>query len=310
MHQIGLIGFGKIATTRHVPAIMAHPGFQLAGVVDSGAIESRIDGVRTFTSHMEMFAALPELDCVAICTPPLVRARIALDAIALGKNVLLEKPPAAGVTELAILRAARERSGVTMFTAWHSQHNPAVNRARQLLEGVTVTRIEMRWKEDVQRYHPGQEWIWQAGGFGVFDPGINALSILTRILPGSVTVRAAALAIADQAATPIAARLEFGLVGWEGACGTAEFDWRAAAGEIREISISTEDGDNLLLSASGRALSFNGAILMDGDRDEYGRLYAHFYALLERRASDIDEEPSLLVADAFQIGLRVPLAEF
>jgi hypothetical protein len=49
---------------------------------------------------------------------------------------------------------------------------------------------------------------------------------------------------------------------------------------------------------------------MDGDRDEYGRLYAHFYELLKRRASDIDEGPSLLVADAFQIGLRVPLAEF
>src|SRR3546814_6448955 len=44
-------------------------------------------------------------------------------------------------------------------------------------------RVDIVWKEDVRRWHPGQQWIWEAGGFGVLDPGINALSIATRILP-------------------------------------------------------------------------------------------------------------------------------
>lgn len=44
------------------------------------------------------------------------------------------------------------------------------------------------WKESIRRWHPGQEWILAAGGFGVFDPGITALSILTAVLPEPVFV--------------------------------------------------------------------------------------------------------------------------
>jgi D-galactose 1-dehydrogenase len=43
--------------------------------------------------------------------------------------------------------------------------------------------VNVIWREDVRVWHPGQDWIWQPGGLGVFDPGINALSIITHILP-------------------------------------------------------------------------------------------------------------------------------
>ena len=51
----------------------------------------------------------------------------------------------------------------------------------------------MDWKEDVTHWHPGQKWIWQAGGLGVFDPGINGLSILTRIMPHGIFLTGAEL---------------------------------------------------------------------------------------------------------------------
>jgi D-galactose 1-dehydrogenase/L-arabinose 1- dehydrogenase len=44
-------------------------------------------------------------------------------------------------------------------------------------------RVQLIWREDVRVWHPGQDWLLAAGGFGVFDPAINALSILTRVLP-------------------------------------------------------------------------------------------------------------------------------
>jgi D-galactose 1-dehydrogenase len=305
VHRIGLIGFGKIAIDRHLPTIMAHPAFELVGIADKRGREISGYGVPILGSHTEMFSALPDLDTVAICTPPAERCGIAIAALAAGMNVLLEKPPAAGVAELAILRSAGEQAGRVLFTAWHSQHNAAVARARLLLEGAAVEAIDVRWKEDVQRYHPNQDWIWRAGGFGVFDPGINALSILTDILPRRVFVRGAVLSIPVQADMPIAANIEFGLVGRDGGCGGAAFDWRSDAGEIREITVTTRAGDVLLLDASGRRLSVNSVVAVDGDRDEYGRLYEHFHHLLEQGMSDFDPEPSLLVADAFQLGTRV-----
>ena len=49
--------------------------------------------------------------------------------------------------------------------------------------------------------------IWQAGGLGVFDPGINALSILTHILPDRLAIQDAELSYPTNCQTPIAARL-------------------------------------------------------------------------------------------------------
>ena len=65
----------------------------------------------------------------------------------------------------------------------------------------------MPWKEDVRVWHPGQRWIWEPGGFGVFDPGINALSIVARIFPGALFVREAELSYPRNKQTPIAAEL-------------------------------------------------------------------------------------------------------
>jgi len=68
--------------------------------------------------------------------------------------------------------------------------------------------VQVRWKEDVLRWHPGQQWIWEPGGFGVFDPGINALSIVTRILPRELVLREATLYVPSDVQTPIAAELD------------------------------------------------------------------------------------------------------
>ena len=304
MHRIGLIGLGKIATDRHLPAIAAHPGFELAGIADPRGGDLADHGVPAFRSHADMLSTLPGLDTVAICTPPAMRCGIAMDAVAAGKHVLLEKPPAAGLAELAILRLAAEHAGCVLFTAWHSQHNAAVAKARELLDGQAVESIDVTWKEDVTRYHPGQDWIWRTGGFGVFDPGINAFSILTRILPQRIFLRGAVLSIPADAETPIAASIAFGLAGCSGVGGRAEFDWRPGADEAREIRIMARSGDQLLLTASGRRLTINATLAVDGDRDEYGRLYDHFAHLLEAGRSDVDPDPSILVADAFQLGVR------
>src|SRR3546814_20195287 len=61
-------------------------------------------------------------------------------------------------------------------------------------------------KEDVRVWHPGQEWIWESG-IGVFDPGINALSVLTKLIGDTVLLDTAALRFPSNRAAPIAADL-------------------------------------------------------------------------------------------------------
>ncbi len=298
--RIAIIGFGKIARDQHAPVIAADPRFQLAAVINRSA-DPEI-GVPHFRSHQEMFEALPgEIDALAICTPPNVRHAIAREAMDAGIHVLLEKPPAATLGEVEHLISLARTSGRTLFAAWHAQHNKAVEDAARLLRDTRISALDISWLEDVRKWHPGQEWIWQPGGFGVFDPGINALSIATRILPMPLFVASADLLYPANKQAPIAASLTF--VGDAGPL-RAEMDWRFEEGEQWTIRVETEDGWRIELRDGGGSLYVDGEKKGADGPGEYASIYERFANLIERQESDVDREPLRIVADAFMVGRR------
>lgn len=307
---VGIVGFGKIARDQHVPAIAATGLFRLAAVVSphgASMEEIGLGDVPVFRSQAEMLAALPGLDAVAICTPPAVRHALTVEALRAGKHVLIEKPPAATLTELRLLLDAADTAGRTLFAAWHSRFNAAVEETRRRLAGATVRNAAIIWKEDVRRWHPGQDWIFAAGGFGVFDPGINALSILTEILPAPVVVRDAELRVPANRDTPIAATLRM-----EGAAGsavgtvTAAFDFLQEGEQTWTIAIETDgietEGGRLDLTHGGTRLSVDGLPVLAEPDSEYQRIYRRFHHLIADAAGDVDARPLQLVADACLVG--------
>jgi len=302
--QMAIVGLGKIARSQHVPAIAATDGIEIVAVADPHAT---LEGVAHFSTLAEMLAQAPGIDAVAFCTPPQVRSTLAAAALAAGKHVLLEKPPGATVSELGPLVAAAEESGTTLFASWHSRFAPAVEPARAFLANRTIRSVVTTWKEDVRVWHPGQRWIFEAGGLGVFDPAINALSILTRILPRPFFVTAAELAFPSNCDAPIAAKLEFS--DQTGIAMRAELDFLQSGQQTWEIRVETDDGW-LTLSAGGAKLTYAGVALVDEKKAEYPALYRHFVELIRRGASDVDLAPLIHVADAFMLGRRIVVAPF
>jgi D-galactose 1-dehydrogenase len=150
-------------------------------------------------------------------------------------------------------------------------------------------------------WHPGQAWIWQPGGFGVFDPGINALSILTHILPRPFFLTRAELCFPANRAAPIAADLSFR--DDSGLPIRAEFDWRQTGPQTWDIRIETDAG-LLTLSAGGSRLFHDERTLLDEKPAEYRGIYRHFVELIANHASDVDLSPLVHVADAFMLGRR------
>lgn len=297
--RIGVVGLGKIAIEQHLPSIAADPQFRLAATVDRSGVQAGIN----FTSHGAMLAGAA-LDAVAITTPPAPRFAIACDCIEAGLHVLLEKPPTATLAEIDDLARRAARRGVTLFTAWHAQHNEAVAAAADLLRGQRVREMTTLWHEDVEKWHPGQRWIWQAGGFGVFDPGINAFSILSRIYPGTLIVREAALLFPPGSDTPIAAEIGFASDAGAGAL-ACSLDWRRTADEEWTIRIVTEDGRRVELRDGGARLLVDGETRIERTTGEYTAIYRRFAALVEGKASEIDSVPLRLVADCLLVGRRL-----
>ena len=299
--RIAIIGFGKIAQDQHVPSIALQDRLELAATVSRSG--TGIEGLAGFRDHREMLREMPDLDAVAICTPPSVRYDIARDCLEAGLHCLLEKPPAVTLGEIEDLACIAEGRQLTLFTTWHAQANPAVTAAAALLASQRLAAMEIVWREDVRKWHPGQQWIWEPGGFGVFDPGINALSIAAKIFPGSLFVRAAELLFPANRQTPIAANLMLASPAADAPM-PVTFDWRHSGGEAWTIELRTADGDALLLSEGGSRLSRNGEALAGHGPGEYPAIYAEFAELIDGGRSHVDVAPLRLTADAFLAARR------
>jgi D-galactose 1-dehydrogenase len=302
--KLGIVGVGKIVQDQHYPAILNNDAFEL---VATASRNGSIDNIPAYLSIEEMMAATSELEAVALCMPPQYRYEIAQFALRNGLHTLLEKPPGATVCEVEHLADLAAEHGKTLFVTWHSRFARAVQAARHKLRERTLKSVTLHWKEDVRKWHPGQEWIWQAGGLGVFDPGINGLSILTEILSNRLFVQSSKLLFPENKASPIAAFMT--LVTADRQKIDIEFDWRQDGHEVWDIVVQTDAGE-VRLSEGGGKLSVDGEPVSIIEQNEYEGIYCKFADLINQQASDVDLRPLKLVADAFLLGERKIIDSF
>jgi D-galactose 1-dehydrogenase len=300
--KVALVGIGKIAVDQHVPAISASNDWQLAATVSR---KGSVPGIPTFGDIATFLAECPDVSVVSLCLPPAPRFAYAEAAIMAGRHVMLEKPPGATLAEVHQLQSLASDRGVSLYATWHSRMAQAVAPAKAWLADKRVTRAHIIWREDVRKWHPGQDWVFEPGGMGVFDPGINALSILTEILPRPVHLKTARLEFPANRQTPIAAQLRFsGDV-------TADFDWRQEGPQTWDIEIETDDG-SLALRMGGNVLEIDGKPV-SGENSimgEYPALYARMAKLVGTGKSEVDLTPMVHVADALTLGQRVAVEDF
>jgi UDP-N-acetylglucosamine 3-dehydrogenase len=133
MVKAGLIGIGSMG--RNHARVLAEIG-ALAGVADADQnalkdIEKRF-GVPTHTDYRTLLAS--DIEAVIVATPTETHMQIALDAIAEGKHVLVEKPIAKTLEDSSKIIKAAERAGVVLAVGMIERHNPVVRFAKGALE--------------------------------------------------------------------------------------------------------------------------------------------------------------------------------
>lgn len=302
--KIAIVGLGKIAREQHIPTLRSSDEFELVAVASP---HHSLDGVPSFGAIDALLKAMPDVSAVALCTTPQVRYELARYALRHGLHVVLEKPPGATASEVLALVDLAKDKGLALFASWHSRHAQAVEPARVWLARRKILGVIVTWKEDVRVWHPGQPWIWKAGGLGVFDPGINALSILTRIVSGALALKSAELSYPSNCETPIAANLS--ITDPRGATINVELDFRQTGRQIWDIDVETDAG-LLCLSMGGSVMTVDGKLVDTAHTTEYADLYAHFAKLVHGCSIDVDLAPLQLVADAFLCGRHVEAEPF
>ncbi len=295
--KLGIVGVGKIVRDQHLPAVAKDGDYQL---IAAASRHGKVDAIPNFPTIEAMLEAVPELEAVSLCMPPQFRYDAARTALMARKHVFLEKPPGATVSEVEDLKRLADANGVTLFASWHSRYAPAVEAARAFLGSAKISSAAIVWKEDVRRWHPNQDWIWAPGGFGVFDPGINALSIVTHILP-AMFITSAVLDFPENRASPVAAHVNFRTS--DGLPITMELDWLQTGPQSWDILADTDKG-KMVLSGGGTRLAIDGKVVHDEPEAEYPQLYKRFAEIVRAGVSDVDLAPLQHVADAFMLGKR------
>jgi predicted dehydrogenase len=85
--------------------------------------------------------ALEEVDAVLVATPDAHHSAVALDAIAAGKHVLVEKPLCLTLREVDAIAAAQEQADVVVQVGYMRRYAPAFLRAVEAVAGLDEIRL-------------------------------------------------------------------------------------------------------------------------------------------------------------------------
>jgi 1,5-anhydro-D-fructose reductase (1,5-anhydro-D-mannitol-forming) len=133
----GLVGTGRIAEERILPAINGFVGNELVAVVsrDAGRATSFAERFRARTPYTSYEQMLRDhaISVVAIHTPNSLHAEQAVAAARAGKHVFCDKPMATSVPDAQRIVAECERAGVKLGVNFHNRFMPCFIDCRRII---------------------------------------------------------------------------------------------------------------------------------------------------------------------------------
>jgi predicted dehydrogenase len=113
---------------------------------------------RVFTDVGDMLRSVPDLDAVSVIVPNKFHAPLALQALAAGKHVFCEKPPALSAKEMTAMQAAARKAKRTLMFNFNNRARPESYAMMEYIRAGTVGTINTCQAK----------WIRRAGipGFG------------------------------------------------------------------------------------------------------------------------------------------------
>jgi predicted dehydrogenase len=140
--RIGVIGVGVMGSN-HARVLSGLSGVTLIGVADPNLEQAnfvaRTLGCAAVATVEELLDLKP--DAISIAAPTELHHQVALQCIARGVHVLVEKPIASTVAEGQEIVAAARRAGVTLMIGHVERFNPAVEAIKQALRGENILSI-------------------------------------------------------------------------------------------------------------------------------------------------------------------------
>ena len=187
--RAAILGAGLISGKKHIPAFL-----RLKHKVDLVALcDVDREGAERVASNFgipRVYTDLGELldrekpDLINICTPPRTHAKLAIEAIRQGANVLIEKPMAMSVVECDEIISEAQIAGVKVGVAHSDLFYDAFMKARELVNHDAIgefrgMRIFLSTPMDYMTSHP-DHWAHKLPGgvFGESGPHVVYMTLV------------------------------------------------------------------------------------------------------------------------------------
>lgn len=187
--RYGLIGCGRIAPN-HIEAarncgidIVAICDIVTDRMIETSKRSGFSENIRFYEDYMQMLAQ-EELELVAICTESGKHASIALDCIAAGCHVIIEKPIALSLSDADAVIEAGRRESVVVCACHQNRFNKSIIKIREAVEEGRFGRLlhgaaHIRWNRGKQ-YYDQDEWrgTWEQDGGVLMNQCIHNIDLL------------------------------------------------------------------------------------------------------------------------------------
>lgn len=186
--RIGVVGYGYWGPNL-VRNFSETPGSRVAAVADLSP--SRLAPVRRgypsidLTTDYKDLLHDPTIEAIALATPVSTHFRIAMEALEVGKHVLVEKPLAASSEEAERLVELAERRGLVLMVDHTFVYTGAVQKIKELVE---LGRLGQLYYYDSVRVNLG---LFQHDVSVIWDLAVHDLAIMDYVLGQSPTAVAA-----------------------------------------------------------------------------------------------------------------------
>jgi predicted dehydrogenase len=187
--RVGIVGCGGIARA-HASSYADNPRVELVGVTDIDPDRAKAFAETYATTASDSIAALLDQrpDLVSIATPPGNHAELAVELLAGGTSVLLEKPPTPTLAELDRIAAAEADSDGQAYVVFQHRHGSGARRAHELLRSGALGRpqvavCETLWYRPDSYFLPDWRGNWAGEGGGpTLGHGIHQIDLLLHLM--------------------------------------------------------------------------------------------------------------------------------
>ena len=182
--NVGVIGVGAMGEN-HVRVYHKIEEANLVAVSDVSEralkkIEKKY-GAKGYTEYSELLEN-PEIEVVSVCVPTTFHHNVVMEAIKNGKHVLVEKPIAFTLEEAEEMIAAAKEAGVLLATGHVERFNPAVQKAKELVDDGVIGDIVSAFAKRVGPLPPRIKDVGVA-----IDLAIHDLDIMNYLFDEEVT---------------------------------------------------------------------------------------------------------------------------